>query len=504
MLMRRASSTLFGLLIDLLVSRPLSPARAMRPTARHASGTVPLPAPALVDADAPLGRGVLGRVDEDAGEFSLASFNILAPSYLGGSKSNTAYDYIAAEHRAWPRRRALLLGELERLDADVLLLQEVDQRVFEELVAALPEYDGERQRRDARYAGCATFWRRATFGRAADRERPDPRGKADLGCAVVSRSRALIVALASPGETDARVAIANVHLQGGRESEAARVAQIESALAVAAATQAGRVVVGGDFNSAADEAPARSLLDGGDFCSVYDEASALAAAPARGGAAAAGGAPTFVVPGCATRIDHLIYSTPSLALRAVRRTLSADESVAGAARRRLLRRGLPDHRRPSDHLPIGAVFALGPRRAPGDDAAAAATTGAATTPAPAREAERGLGDAGRALLHALLWTSPAPTARGARPSEAQIARIRGFRAAQRDFIAPLGSPEQRWAKRYSRQWLAGRSRWLATTESARPSALSALRRLASDGGGPLTSAGFAAAPTPRLRPYRSA
>ena len=39
---------------------------------------------------------------------------------LGGSKSSAAYDYISAEHRAWPRRRALLVGELERLDADVL------------------------------------------------------------------------------------------------------------------------------------------------------------------------------------------------------------------------------------------------------------------------------------------------------------------------------------------------------------------------------------------------
>jgi endonuclease/exonuclease/phosphatase family metal-dependent hydrolase len=88
----------------------------------------------------------------------ICSWNILAAAYANCK----VFPDVEPSVIAWPRRRPLIAAALERLNADVLCLQEVD-RPFEEL-GLEQDYDYVRaQRPDMRADGCIIAWRKRDF-----------------------------------------------------------------------------------------------------------------------------------------------------------------------------------------------------------------------------------------------------------------------------------------------------------------------------------------------------
>jgi len=74
-------------------------------------------------------------VENPAKQLSVVSFNML----LKGFEAKPYYPSVAAELRAWPRRRELLLELLSSVDADVYCMQEVECLTFDQEAAFLSE-----------------------------------------------------------------------------------------------------------------------------------------------------------------------------------------------------------------------------------------------------------------------------------------------------------------------------------------------------------------------------
>jgi endonuclease/exonuclease/phosphatase family metal-dependent hydrolase/cold shock CspA family protein len=87
----------------------------------------------------------------------IGSWNILAAAYANCK----AFPDVEPSLFSWPRRRPLIAAALQRLDADVVCLQEVDRPVAD---LGLEDYDHVRaQRPDSRADGCIIAWKKERF-----------------------------------------------------------------------------------------------------------------------------------------------------------------------------------------------------------------------------------------------------------------------------------------------------------------------------------------------------
>lgn len=131
----------------------------------------------VIPAPSPIPRRMIevGGVDSDGraasfGTFTVLSYNILADSYA----TSDSYSYCPSWALSWPYRRQNLLREIIGYHADIICLQEVQSKHFEEFFApeldkhgyqalykkkTVEVYNGNSNSVD----GCATFFRRDRF-----------------------------------------------------------------------------------------------------------------------------------------------------------------------------------------------------------------------------------------------------------------------------------------------------------------------------------------------------
>jgi len=196
----------------------------------------------------------------------------------------------------WPKRRALIVAEIERLKPDVIALQEVLQRdglrnQAEDLAAALgyrAQFVSVDPADAARRYGNAILTRKRSETRQMRKLEPLD----DYRTAAHARLR--------PGAPRTRIDAYATHLHNDRAGGAIRARQVSSLLNFIDATAQGSyVIVAGDFNSDADSPELRALA------TRYRDAYGAAHPGAAGGLAAHTTLNPAYLP--AQRIDHVFY-----------------------------------------------------------------------------------------------------------------------------------------------------------------------------------------------------
>ncbi|KAK8937641.1 hypothetical protein KSP40_PGU019244 [Platanthera guangdongensis] len=145
------------------------------PSSIMTSRVIPAPSPIPRRMIEVGGVDVLGNIDPETraasfGTFTVLSYNILADSYT----TSDSYSYCPSWALSWPYRRQNLLREIIGYHADIICLQEVQSKHFEEFFApeldkhgyqalykkkTVEVYNGNSNSVD----GCATFFRRDRF-----------------------------------------------------------------------------------------------------------------------------------------------------------------------------------------------------------------------------------------------------------------------------------------------------------------------------------------------------
>lgn len=292
--------------------------------------------------------GMQKRFASSAAELSVVSWNTLSKTWLEKSREDAEYVNVPLECFDWCSRSERLVAALLALDADVVMLQEVDFEVFQDSfldplsqAGYLGVMQNHVRRTTEQPCGNATFWKRE---------------KLILQWAE-HRSRTLITGFSLLDGTSAgsRVTVINAHLESSPSKCGQRAAQLHSALGKVCSSDA--VILGGDFNTGTDS-PINAVLrnfrwHGHALAAAYEHPDAETTAQASECTFAASGGHRYA-------IDHIFYSHEKLRPTALLEALPEDLrfKCLGVACK-----GLPDAHVPSDHIPIGAIFAVSPTQA---------------------------------------------------------------------------------------------------------------------------------------------
>lgn len=302
----------------------------------------------------------------------VVSYNVLAQCNIKPSQ----FPQATPEQLSWPRRDALLRDELRELDADVLLLQEVDdyEAGWRAALAALgyeSKYQPRTQAGGARGDGVCVAWRAATLELRAGRG-IEHNELAAVATAVGDSARAarlrdrdnvgVVVALAPraalPGMPPLLL-VATTHTYWNPDFEDVKAAQAAHTLRCVASFAAELAVAAAAAAAPGPPPPLPPLLLGGDFNALPGSLAAVVLANAGGAveprlgplrSVYAGRLPAFTT---ATKhftgaLDHLVASRGNV--RVVRVLAPPPRAACGD--------GLPDATRPSDHLPLVADVVL--------------------------------------------------------------------------------------------------------------------------------------------------
>lgn len=201
---------------------------------------------------APEHRGWLSLLDEseapEKDRFTVASWNTLCDR----AATQAAYGYAASEALSWDRRKLMILDELEKHDADILTLQEVDIENYGDFFArnlAPRDYKGVFQakgrartmsEREAKAVdGCATFFKSSKYMLLQKHvisysheaiNRPDMKGEHDVYNRVMPRDHIALVVFLENRQTGSRLIVVNTHLTW--EGWAADVKMIQVAILI--------------------------------------------------------------------------------------------------------------------------------------------------------------------------------------------------------------------------------------------------------------------------------
>ncbi|CAE6947608.1 CCR4 [Symbiodinium sp. CCMP2456] len=297
-------------------------------------------------------------LDESSQDFSILSWNILAPCFAAGSGH---YLHVPAAAMEWEARSDLVVEELIEASPDVIALQEVMYELYEaDLQPRLASlgYVGtmqQRSRKDDHQTGNATFFRESRFGIGWE----------------AHRSRVLLLGLRDL-QSGAEICVANAHLEGNPRKPMDRVSQVRSALLDASkhgGPQRHGLILCGDFNAPLISSAVASFLCFGQVLPGVQEFGYVVDVPSKvsetGHPYAMQSAYTpdpdefsFTLRGAAGpchMLDHVWYDAARVQCQAVREVFRSPEH-----REAVLARGLPNEADPSDHLPVGAVLRLLP------------------------------------------------------------------------------------------------------------------------------------------------
>lgn len=157
------------------------------------------------------------------------SYNILCDN-----ATRSQYNYTPSEALAWDYRKEMILKEIQKADADIICLQEVDVDSFEEYFRMRLAYDDYKgvfwpkaraktmSEKDRKVVdGCATFYRGSKYI-LLDKQlldfaniainRPDMKSQNDIFNRVMPRDQMAIVTFFENRATGSRVIVANGHL----------------------------------------------------------------------------------------------------------------------------------------------------------------------------------------------------------------------------------------------------------------------------------------------------
>lgn len=255
--------------------------------------------------------------------FSVATWNVLADAYVRPAYYPRTPAALLDPAWRWPA----LVSHVERLDADVVCLQEVERPVLDGLAARLgPRGYGfeHSSKAGGKPDGCATFYRRAVFELRSARTLV----YADGGCGEPASGHvALVLELERDGR---RLGVANTHVkwdppgtppsaQRGLRQVAELVREIEGAASCRT------WIVCGDLNATAESELVRLLAERG-FADPFDRDACTCNANGR-----------------RRKIDW-IFHTADLVARALPAPRVEDATP------------LPSPEQPSDHVAIVAAF----------------------------------------------------------------------------------------------------------------------------------------------------
>jgi mRNA deadenylase 3'-5' endonuclease subunit Ccr4 len=207
----------------------------------------------------------------------ICSWNVLAAAYA----TCKAFPDVEPSVFSWPRRRPPIAEALQRLNADVVCLQEAD-RPFEDL--GLKEYDHVRaQRPDSRADGCIIAWKRGSMCFASkevisfDQHIPSALHEdiTDIEMARFRRGNVALIAELHPPNGQS-FAVATAHLCWEADCEDVRQAQLRAllqALKPFSNRLHNRIVLCGDLN-AMPGCASHALLTK-QMTSVYSDLEAL-------------------------------------------------------------------------------------------------------------------------------------------------------------------------------------------------------------------------------------
>lgn len=167
---------------------------------------------------------------ENQDRFKVFSYNILA----GNACTTRAYGYSPAKSLSWEYRREKILEEIERENADIVCLQEIEKEVFNEYFCLKLAYTGYKgvfwsrsraktmsEKDQKTVDGCATFYKGAKFilldkhgieFATSAANRPDMKGARDIYNRLMPRDHIGLVTFFENRLTGSRLVVANTHI----------------------------------------------------------------------------------------------------------------------------------------------------------------------------------------------------------------------------------------------------------------------------------------------------
>jgi mRNA deadenylase 3'-5' endonuclease subunit Ccr4 len=251
--------------------------------------------------------------------FRVVTWNVLATSYIRSS----FYPLTAARCLEPARRHPAIVERALALDADVLCLQEVEPEVFDALRRKLAGYVGELALKEGKPDGCATFVRSVRCSVLEPHHR-----------LVYSDGSGHIAQLTVADHEGRRVAVVNTHLKWDPPHTSVEkqwgMGQIREALELFERTPSDGAILCGDLNVTEESDVVRALRAAGFEHAHHDVLR---------------GTRTCNSSGVPKLIDYVFFRRSLRATPQLPREI--DEQTA-----------LPSDEEPSDHLALGATFAL--------------------------------------------------------------------------------------------------------------------------------------------------
>lgn len=201
------------------------------------------------------GSGLLARsmIGSKQGIMRVMQWNMLADQLAEN------FPRVNRDVLSWERRLELVKGEIERADADLVCLEEVDNYADIESFLLPKGYEGVYRKKDGWHRdGTAIFVRSSQFLIESQHSAVFSGGKRQVYVSLLLRHK----------QTDMQFVVIATHLKSGVQFESHREREVQQILQHLETYSALPVILAGDFNSEPDNAVYR-LLQTAAFSSAY-------------------------------------------------------------------------------------------------------------------------------------------------------------------------------------------------------------------------------------------
>ncbi|XP_076888337.1 carbon catabolite repressor protein 4 homolog 4-like [Bidens hawaiensis] len=370
-----------GLLISMLIMCSKICVTSMSTGKAAAAAAIPV-YPKFVPVEQ---KEITSVTKSDGFTFRLVSYNILAQAYVKSS----VFPHSPSPCLKWKARSPAVLDVLRSLDADILCLQELDEydSFYKEKIEQNDYSSIYIKRSGKKLDGCGIFYKHNKLELVieetidyndlaesilddASREEPkekasDTNNRGDPNDPYVRLKRdcvGIMAAFKFKYPYQHYVIVTNTHIYWDPEWADVKLAQAKYLLSRVAQFQkmvsdkfecTPSVLIAGDFNSVPGDKVYQYLVSGGPMSEPSSECSDDVPMPLCSVYAYTRGEPQFTnyTPGFTGTLDYILFS-PSEGIEPVSYLELPDAESPD------LKGGLPNYCYPSDHLPIGAEFAV--------------------------------------------------------------------------------------------------------------------------------------------------